>query len=262
MGRKKQSRGQQSAPRPPENVWRPPRVIGLARSITKAGYATRAHADALVRAGRIRVDGELITDPASPVGPTSLILMDGQPLQQINRRYFALHKPLRVATTPSERGGRRHVKEFFPLDIPGLRPAGRLDANTSGLLLISNDALWNDLAAACSGLEKEYEIRIKGRLSEIEIGVITAGMHLPNLGHIRPTKVEIKKQDGDQTFLSLVVVEGKNRQVRRIFSSLRHDVLTLHRLRIGPIMLGGLLPGRLRPLTEAEIGAIRDTDGR
>jgi 23S rRNA pseudouridine2605 synthase len=257
MAEKSESRKKKVGDQSVDGVWRPRRPVGLARAIAKAGYATRSQADAMVISGRVQVDDLLVTDPAIPVGPDNVILLDGQPLVEVARRYFAFYKPVKVVSSASDRGGRRHVTEFLPPDIPGLRPAGRLDASTEGLLLISNDSVWNDLAAGSVGMEKEYEIRVGGRITEVEIGIITAGMHLPNLGFIRPTQVTITQRGENDTTLNLVVVEGKNRQVRRIFSSLRHDVLRLSRLRIGSISLGNLPPGRLRPLTPAEVEAIR-----
>ncbi|MFH1844133.1 MAG: S4 domain-containing protein [bacterium] len=241
-----------------ENVWHPRKMQGVARSITKAGYASRPQAEAMVEAGRVRVDGQLVTDPGTPVGPNNTISLDGQPLLEINRRYFAFHKPIKTVTSTSDRGGRRHVKEFFPSEIPGLRPAGRLDANTSGLILVSNDHIWNSFAASSTGLEKEYFIQIHGQLREVEISIITAGVHLPKLGFIRPTLLEVINADQASTDLKLVVVDGKNRQVRRIFSSLRHDVSILRRVRIGPVKLGSLPSGRLRGLTPDEITGIRE----
>jgi pseudouridine synthase len=230
----------------------------LARAIAKAGYATRSQADEMVRLGRVKVDNLLVTDPAVPVGPESVILLDGQPLVEVVRRYFAFHKPVKVVTAASDRGGRRHVSEFLPSDVPGLRPAGRLDANTEGLLLISNDSAWNALAAGSVGMEKEYEIHVGGTITDIELRIIAAGIHLPNLGFIRPTEVTILAKQENRTELRLVVLEGKNRQVRRIFSSLRHDVLRLRRLRIGPVSLGSLPPGRMRPLTTSEVKRFRE----
>jgi 23S rRNA pseudouridine2605 synthase len=258
MSDKGDSRKKKTDDQDVDNLWRPDKSLGLARAIAKAGYATRSQADAMVRSGRVQVDQIQVTDPSVPVGPQSVIRLDGQPLVTMARRYFALNKPVRVATSTADRGGRRHVTEFFPPEIPGLRPAGRLDANTEGLLLISNDSGWNALAASAAGLEKEYEVSIGGRMSELEARIITAGMHLPNLGFIRPVELEVLAGGDSDSKLRLVIVEGKNRQVRRIFSSLRHNVLGLRRVRIGPITLGNLPPGRFRSLTSEEIACIRN----
>jgi len=240
-----------------ENLWVPPRPMGLARAIAKAGYATRAKAEDMVRSGRVKVAGKVNTDPATTVCADSDILLDEQPLLELLRRYFAFHKPLKVISTPSDPGGRRQIADFFPREIPGLMVAGRLDANTTGLMLVSNDSVWNDMAAGCSNLEKEYEIKVTGHITEMEIGIILAGMHLPSLGFMRPKSVLIREVADSYTQLHLVMTEGKNRQVRKVFNALRHDVITLCRTRIGSVKLGNLPEGKLRPLTREEVESIR-----
>ena len=240
-----------------DHRWVPQKPMGLARALAKAGYATRAKAEQIVRSGRIKVDGRVDTDPATTVGPESVIFIDDQPLVDVPRRYFVFHKPTRVISTPSDHGGRRLVSDFLPHDIPGLCVAGRLDAHTSGLMLVSNDSVWNCYAAAGAHLEKEYKIKVTGHVTDVEIGIVLAGMHLPSLGFIRPQTVEIQEAGEKFTVLRLVVTEGKNRQVRRIFNALRHDVVMLCRTRIGPVRLGNLLVGKLRELTREEVDGFR-----
>ncbi len=235
----------------------PQRPQGLARRLAKSGHGTRSEAERIVRSGRVTVGGEVCTDPSRPVRPDDEVLVDGLPLDEVPHVYLALHKPVRVVTVPGDRGGRRLVADLLPRDVPGLNPAGRLDAATSGLLLVSNDMVWNDGAARGVGLEKEYRIRVSGRVSEIELGVITAGMQLPGLGYLRPELVQLVVQEQKQTTLRLVTMTGKVRQIRRLFGMLRHDVLELSRTRIGPISLADLPVGRWRPLLAAEIAAIR-----
>jgi 23S rRNA pseudouridine2605 synthase len=240
-----------------ETLWIPPKPMGLARAIAKAGYATRAKAEEMVRSGRVKVAGKVNTDPATTVCSESDILLDEQPLLEVLRRYFAFHKPLKVVSAPSDPGGRRQIADFLPREIPGLNIAGRLDANTAGLMLVSNDSVWNCLAAGCSRLEKEYEIKVTGFITEMEIGIILAGMHLPSLGFIRPKSLQVKEVTQSYTQLCLIVTEGKNRQVRKLFNALRHDVITLRRTRIDTVKLGNLPAGKLRPLTREEVDGIR-----
>ncbi len=257
MSEPKGGSGRSERPNDLDNLWLPPKPMGLARAIAKAGYATRARADTIVKSGRVKVDGRVNVDPASTVGPQSVILLDDQPLAQIVKHYFAFHKPARVISTTSSSGGRRVMSDFFPSEIPGLAAAGRLDANTSGLVLVSNDSVWNGYAAGGATLPKEYKIQVSGQISGVEVGIILAGMHLPRLGHIRPKTVDILETQENQTVLRLVIEEGKNRQVRRMFNALRHDVLMMRRTRIGPVVLGNLPAGRMRPLTRAEVEIIR-----
>jgi len=256
--RPKNNARQQAAEQAPD-LWQPSRPMGLARALAKAGYGTRVRTQQMVCDGRVKVDGRVDLDPASTVGPDSEISLDNQPLVKLMRRYFAFHKPVRVPATGSPAAGRRVVSDYLPPEVPGLTPAGRLDINTSGLMLVSNDSVWNGFAAGGPRLEKEYKIQISGKITGVEVGVILAGMHLPHHGFIRPLAVDVLEVMENKTVLRLVLGEGKNRQVRKIFNALRHDVLMMRRIRIGPVVLGDLLAGHLRPLTRGEIEGIRMT---
>jgi len=240
------------APRP----WQPPRKMGLARALQQAGWGTRRQTELLVGTGRVSVDDEPCTDPRRAVEPGNIIALDGKPLTTVKFRYFAFHKPARVVCAPSDGPNRRLVAEFLPTDVPGLRPAGRLDGKTTGLLLISNDRAWNAEVAGSAHLEQEYRLQLEGELTDLEVGVLTAGVHLPNLGVFRPLSVRIIERMAGRTVLALVVREGKIRQVRRMFSTLRHKITLLRRVRIGEIRLGDLAAGGLRALTEAEVASV------
>ncbi len=231
--------------------------MGLARTIAKRGRATRPEAESLIRSGRVRVDGRLVHDPSRGVRADSQILIDGEPLVEVERRYYAFHKPAEIVIGPGERDSVRSLRAFLPPSVPGLRAAGRLDAATTGLVLISNDAQWNARAAGGAGFEKEYQILVPGVVSDLELGVIAAGVRLPRLGFVKPLSVRIEQQTAEQTIVRMVLIEGKNRQIRRLFHTLRYDSVRLHRVRIGPIALGELEPGRLRLLSIVEIDQVR-----
>lgn len=230
---------------------------GLARIIAKAGYGTRPQADTIVRTGRVRVDGVIVRDPQTGVVAGAEIRIDGQRIIEVPRRYFAFHKPQHLAIGPGERDKRRATAELFPSGIRGLRPADRLDAETTGLVLLSNDATWNANAAGGAGLDKEYLVRIVGTFTELEFDLLTTGITIPKLGFVRPLTARIEETEETQTLLRLVMMEGKNRQIRRLFGTLRHEILVLHRIRVGPVSLGELAPGEVRPLTVGEIETIR-----
>lgn len=240
--------------------WHPEKPEGLARTLARAGYGSRNRTAEIVRSGRVRLDGKVVVDPAATVGPEQSIELDGKLLVEAPRRYFAFHKPLRVICRSGERGGNKLVTDFFPRGVPGLRAAGRLDGRTSGLLLVSNDNRWNELATGSRRLEKEYFLQVVGELNDVELGILTAGIHLQNTGFIRPHAVRIVKRATGQTSLRLVLRDGKNRQIRRMFHSLRHEVTLLQRIRIGPVALGDLPPGQLRELSIQEISAVRRLD--
>ena len=230
---------------------------GLARIIARAGYGTRPQADTIVRSGRVRVDGVIVREPQTGVAAGAEIRIDGQRLSEVPRRYFAFHKPQHLAIGPGERDKRRATAELFPSGIRGLRPADRLDAETTGLVLLSNDATWNANAAGGAGFDKEYLVRIVGAFTELEFDLLTTGITIPKIGFVKPLTAKIEQVDEAETLLRLVMLDGKIRQIRRLFGTLRHAILVLHRVRIGPVSLGELAPGEVRPLTVGEIETIR-----
>ena len=241
----------------PVDPWHPARKMGLARALQKAGYGTRKVVDAMVAAGRVEVDGERQDDPRAAVDRSGVIAVDGRIVVAIRYAYYAFHKPARVVCTVVDGPGRKLVQEFLPRNVPGLRPAGRLDSKTTGLLLISNDPAWIAAVTGSDHLDQEYRLQVEGELSDIEIGVLTAGVHLPNLGVFRPLSVRIIERMAGRTVLALVVREGKIRQVRRMFGTLRHRIILLRRTRVGEIRLGDLAAGGLRALSPQEIASVQ-----
>lgn len=241
---------------PPPDPWHPVRRMGLARALQKAGWGTRRRTEILVEEGRVTVDGRPAGDPHAPVEPGSTIEVDGEVLTKAAFRYYAYHKPFHVVCTGYEATGKRLVEEFLPRDVPGLRPAGRMDSRTTGLLLVSNDPSWNNRATTSGGIDQEFRVQVEGEMNEMEIGVITAGVHLPNLGLFRPLSVRIIEKMNNRTVMVMTVREGKVRQIRRMFTTLRHKVTLLRRIRIGEVRLGDLVAGSLRPLTQREIAAM------
>jgi len=235
--------------------------MGLARALQKAGYGTRRHVEEMIVAGRVAVDGARQRDPRAAVERSSVIAVDGKTVVAVRFSYFAFHKPARVVCSAVDGPGRKLVQEFLPRDVPGLRAAGRLDGKTTGLLLISNDPEWIAAVTGSDHLDQEYRLQVEGELSDIEIGVLTAGVHLPNLGVFRPLSVRIVERMAGRTILLLVVREGKIRQVRRMFGTLRHRIILLRRVRVGEIRLGDLAAGGLRVLSPQEIASVRQVPG-
>lgn len=242
---------------PPEPVsWSPDRTMGLARALQKAGYGTRVATTRIIESGRIRVNGEVVKDPAFMTEPGCLIEMDKVELQQAEQIYFAFHKPARVVCAASDGPERRKVVDFLPPHIPGLATAGRMDGKTTGLVLVSNNYNWNNAVSESKNLEQEYRIQVEGELTDMEISVITAGIHMPNLGVFKPTSVKIVEKLNGRTVILMVIVGTKARMVRRMFSTLRHNITLLRRIRIGEVRLGSLPSGGVRELNHGEITAM------
>jgi len=234
----------------------PPRR-GLARTIAKVGYATRRQAEEMVRSGRVTVDGRRELDPGATVTPESLIAIDDHQIVDVIRTYLALHKPEGLAVAPVIGHRLRLVAELLPRDAPGLRAAGRLDAATSGLLLVSNDSAWNAAAAGGDELEKEYLIRVGGPVTDALIDVIGAGVTAPKLGLLKPELVALESREESATTIRIALRGGKVRQLRSLCAALRLDLQAVHRVRVGPVLLGGLKPGRYRHLSREEVEGIR-----
>ncbi|MEN8006303.1 MAG: pseudouridine synthase [Candidatus Krumholzibacteriota bacterium] len=245
---------------PPAERWKPSRAMGLARALMKAGYGTRIQTSEMVVEGRITVDDEVIFDPNSMIDVGSLVCLDGEPLARLRPSYYAFNKPVRVVCSVSDGPERRLVAEFFPRNVPGLQTTGRLDGKTTGLLLISNDRRWNNLVTGSRCLEQEFRVQVEGELTEIEIGVMTAGVHLPNLGLFKPLSVKVVEILNNRTVVTMVVREGRIRQVRRMLSTLRHKVVFVRRTRIGEIRLGDLPSGGIRHLTAGEVRSVFETE--
>lgn len=230
---------------------------GLARTIAKVGYATRRQAEEMVRSGRVTVDGRRELDPGATVTPESLIAIDDHQLIDVIRTYLALHKPEDIAVAPIMGRRIRLVAELLPRDTPGLRAAGRLDATTSGLLLVSNDSAWNADAAGSDELEKEYLIKVAGPVTDALIDVIGAGVTAPKLGLLKPELVALESREDNASTIRIALRGGKVRQLRSLCTVLRLDLQAVHRVRVGPVLLGGLKPGRYRHLSRDEVEGIR-----
>jgi 23S rRNA pseudouridine2605 synthase len=254
MANKKQENSVPTASAP--GRWKPTRAIGLARALMKAGYGTRKQTSTMVAEGRISVDEKIVLDPNRMLEPGTQIFLDGKPLAQLRNSYYAFNKPVRVVCSASDGPDRRLVSDYFPAKVPGLMTAGRMDGKTVGLLLISNDRRWNNLVTGSKILDQEFRVQVEGELTELEISVMTAGVHLPNLGRFRPLAVKVVEVLNGRTVVTMVVRQGKIRQVRRMLTTLRHKVVLVRRIRIGEIRLGDLPSGGIRHLTPGEIHSI------
>lgn len=230
---------------------------GLARTIAKAGYGTRRQAEEMIRSGRVTVAGKRILDPGFGVTVGAEIRIDDREVVEVIRSYLAFHKPLNVATSATVFHRTKLISQYLPPDIQGLAPAGRLDTSTSGLLLVSNDSKWNALAASGHGFDKEFLLTVAGQVSEAQLGVIRAGMHIPKVGDIKPKSIDVLDRRDGTCHLNFVLQAGKIRQIRSLFTALRLDLQTIHRIRIGPVRLDSLGVSCWRPLDSLEIEKIR-----
>ncbi|MGI8588240.1 MAG: pseudouridine synthase [Chloroflexia bacterium] len=232
----------------------------LQKVLAHAGVASRRAAEELITAGRVQVDGRTVTELGTRVDPArARITLDGEPVRPpaTAGTTYILNKPSGVVSTSDDPQGRSTVVGLVPPE-PRVYPVGRLDADTEGLLLLSDDGdLTYRLTHPRYAVDKEYEALVRGyvtqeslrRLSE---GVLLAGDDRPTA----PAKVEQIARAGENTLLRFVIHEGRNRQIRRMMAAVGGHVLRLRRVRLGPLALGDLPPGGWRRLSAEEIAEL------
>ncbi|HEY5425558.1 MAG TPA: pseudouridine synthase [Candidatus Tumulicola sp.] len=231
--------------------------------IARAGVASRRQADELVQRGKVRINGRVVRERGTLVHSGDRVDVSGTPIAiSAERTYLVVHKPAGVMTTMRDPEGRRTIAQILP---PGPRivPVGRLDYETSGVLLLTNDGeLANRLLHPRFGVEKTYRAVIGGRLSAADVWRINDGVVIGD-GRTQAAKVRVVSARRDHCVVDITIHEGRNRQVRRMFEALGHPILGLSRLRFGPISLGQLAPGHARPLSDRERAALEKhrTDG-
>jgi len=229
--------------------------VRLAKFLAHAGVASRRAAEEVVRAGRVTVGGEVATDPARDVDAASGVAVDGHALDGPQERVVvALNKPAGVVSTARDTHGRRTVVDL--VDVPGARlyPVGRLDVDTTGLLLLTNDGeLAERLLHPRYELPRTYRARVAGgRVSPGALRALREGVDLED-GRTAPAGVREVRAG----LLELTLREGRKRQVKRMCAAVGHPVRALERTRFGPLDLGGLEPGRWRRMTAAEVERLR-----
>jgi 23S rRNA pseudouridine2605 synthase len=226
----------------------------LARALSKLGYCSRSKAFELIRSGRVRLNGNPTRNPESPVHlGTDRIEVDGASIQAGTPVYFMMNKPRGVVTTASDEKGRETVYTYLEKDVPWVGPVGRLDKASEGLLLLTNDTEWAaKITAPESHLDKTYHVQIGVCAEEDLLESLTRGVRT-KAGEVLRAKRARRLRGGEKnTWIEVVLDEGKNRQIRRIFEALGVDVLRLVRVAIGNVVLGELAKGKMRRLTPKE----------
>jgi 23S rRNA pseudouridine2605 synthase len=221
--------------------------VRLNAYLARAGVASRRGADELIKAGRVHVNGrrgELNTF----VGPNDAVMLDGRPLTAQRLAYLLLHKPAGVVTTARDPHGRPTVVEIVPAE-PRVVPVGRLDADTTGALLLTNDGpLAHRLAHPRYEVEKVYEAEVEGTPDEPALARLRAGIELED-GRTAPAQARLLAP----TLVELAIHEGRKHQVKRMLEAVGHPVVRLHRSRYAGLTLDGLRPGEWRELTAPEV---------
>ena len=220
----------------------------LAKYLAHCGVASRRRAEELVAAGRVTVGGERVTDPARDVDERSGVAVDGEPVRPEPREVWAVNKPLDVVSTAREPGSRRAVTELVPSGRR-LYPVGRLDADSTGLILLTNDGeLANRLTHPRYGVGRTYRATLRRAPRDRDLDRLRRGVRLED-GVTGPARVRRAGRRG----IEIMIREGRNRQVRRMAEAIGNEVVALRRVAFGSLRLGRLAEGEARRLSRAEV---------
>ncbi len=220
----------------------------IAKVMARAGLCSRRDAERWIAEGRVAVNGKKLDSPAFTVGPEDNIVVDGKPLPQAeNTRLFLYHKPAGLVTTAKDEKGRATVFDKLPEGLPRVVSAGRLDLNTEGLLLLTNDGgLARHLELPATGWTRRYRVRAHGTVTQQKLDALQKGITIEGV-HYKSIDAELEKaQEGANCWISMALTEGKNREIRKVMEALGLQVNRLIRVSYGPFQLGNLEKGAAR----------------
>ncbi|MBR9988280.1 MAG: rRNA pseudouridine synthase [Gemmatimonadetes bacterium] len=229
-----------------------PEAVSVARALSKLGWCSRAQAQTLVVAGRVSVDGNVVTDPSFRLDmKRSRITVDGVLVRPGERVHLMMNKPAGYVTTTSDERGRQTVYDLLDADTPRVNAVGRLDMQSEGLLLFTNDTRWADrINDPRTHIDKVYEVRLACAIADADLERALAGVDAGR-GEVLRFKAVSRMSRGDD-WIEVVLDEGRNRQIRRVLESLGCEIVRLIRTSVGPVRLGSLEPGAVRALTSGE----------
>ena len=250
----------------PSSVWPVPRAdrifkffMRLNRFLASAGLGSRRSVEQIILEGRVRINGQVVTDLATKVLPTDAVKVGNRLLRPESTLHAVMHKPVGIMCTANDDRGRRTIFEFLPPDWPRVHHVGRLDRDSEGILLITNDGeLTNELTHPSHEVEKEYEVLLD---RPFDVGLhrekMLRGFRIQS-GFAKCERVEVIKPN----HLRLILKQGLNRQIRLMLYDVGgYEVERLMRVRLGPIVLGDLPPGQWRFLSNKEVAGLRDASG-
>lgn len=222
------------------------------------GVASRRHADAMIEAGRVTINGKVATLGAN-VEETDEVIVDGKLISVAEKKeeYYIMNKPKGVICTVSDDRGRKTVMDLLPEGVGRVFPVGRLDYETEGLLILTNDGdLSYRLTHPTNEIPKTYMAKIEGTMTEKDLNPLRSGVELDGV-MTKKCKAHIVETHKEYTKVHVTITEGRNRQVRRMFEAIGRNVAFLKRVSIGKLKLSGLNRGEVRPLTEEEIAYLK-----
>lgn len=231
----------------------------LQKYMAKSGVASRRKSEEIIAAGRVKVNGSIVKEMGYLVKNSDVVKVDGKTISLEEKLvYYIVNKPVGYITSNDDQFDRKTVLDLLKGKVDErVYPVGRLDYNSSGLLIMTNDGeLTNKILHPRYEHEKTYLVKVKGKLNENEVSKFTSGVNIG--GYVtKPCKLEIVSSKSDSAIYKVTIKEGKNRQIRKMFDSLNHPVITLKRISMGPIKLGDLSDGQYRELSNKELDKLR-----
>lgn len=231
----------------------------LQKVIAQAGVASRRKAEGLIAEGRVKVNGQTVREQGIKVSANDTVEVDGVPLDKEQPAYYLFYKPTGVISSVKDEKGRNVVTDFFPEVEARVFPVGRLDYDTSGALIMTNDGeLANQLMHPRYEIDKQYVAKVKGLLTKEDLKKLARGVQLED-GKTAPAQVKLESVDRKKgtSVVTLIIHEGRNRQVRRMFEALGHEVQKLKRERYGFLDLHAMNPGDFRELKPHEVKQLK-----
>ncbi|MBI1309712.1 pseudouridine synthase [bacterium] len=234
-------------------------LVRLQVLLARCGLGSRRHCEELIRDGRVSVDGEPVTEQGQRVDPDrQRVEVDFEPLRPDRHAYYMVNKPKGVLCTNADPDGRKRVIDLFPASAGRLFPIGRLDENSLGLILVTNDGeLSHRLAHPKFRVPKVYHVHVAGVPNPETLKKLQDGMYFSD-GRFKADRVKKLKTRGKSTILEMTLSEGRNREIRRLLARVGHKVMKLERVQFGPLKLRGVAAGQYRALTSAEIKLLHD----
>ncbi len=231
--------------------------VVLERALSKMGLASRTQTRGWILDGKLKVNGKIIKDPLYLVVPEKdKFILDGRPLKKNSLQTIMLYKPKSVVTTRCDEHGRAAVFDLLPKELKHLHAVGRLDMATTGLLLLTNDTrLSSYLTDPANAVARVYAVVVKGNFTQEKLLKSAEGIW-DKEEFLKPAKIILRKVSNKESHLIIELTEGKNREIRRIFKSLGHEVTQLKRVALGCLKLEGINPGQFRYLNQEEIRAL------
>jgi pseudouridine synthase len=232
--------------------------VRLQKFLANAGVASRRKAEQLIEAGRVAVNGTIVSEMGTKVDPaTDTVAVDGKPVRRAEPVWIALHKPAGYVSTRDDPQRRPTIYDLLPISLRGLFYVGRLDVNSEGLMLLTNagDAAHRLLHPSFE-VQRVYDVIVRGDVAQKAVDRLLSGVELED-GVAKAASVRVlRAADGKRSRMRLVLREGRKREVRRMLRAVGHEVLRLRRTSYGPIKLGNLPPGKWRQLSSAELRAL------